>query len=117
MERAHAAPSGTARILRFERAGRSVRPVPSRRLAGARASDAERSPVESFGKYESGPEDTDDYRHRQLANLAAFVTCVFLVAAGVWIANTMADLQRDQNCVLSGGKNCAQVSIIGTASR
>jgi hypothetical protein len=114
METVHPAPPATGRILRFQRPDRPMRtaPLPSQHFAPGQ--DA--SPVESFGKYE-GPEEAEDYRRRQVANLAAFAACALLIVAGVWIATTMADIQRNQNCVLSGGKNCAQISIKGIASR
>jgi hypothetical protein len=83
--------------------------------ATGQTSDRDRSPVDDFSKYESNTAEPDDYRHRQMANLAAFVFCVALVAVGVWIATTMANVQRDQHCVLTGGKNCAQISITGQA--
>jgi hypothetical protein len=106
--------SETARILRFERRTARFGPMP-RPAASLRVPSVERSPVQDFSKYEGSPAEPDDYRHRQVTNLAAFVACVLLVAAGVWIATTMANVQRDQNCVLTGGKNCAQISITGQA--
>lgn len=116
MERSEAASSATGKVLPFERrsdrARSSVRPQP-----GVSSASPGNSPVEGFGRYERGAGDTDDYWHRQKANFAALFACVLLVVAGLWIAKTMADVQRDQQCVLSGGKNCAQISITGIAKR
>lgn len=72
-----------------------------------------RSPVDDIGKYERPGADPDDYRHRMAVNAAAFGFCVLLIAAGIWLAIKIAELRRDQDCVLSGRRNCAQISITG----
>lgn len=46
-------------------------------------------------------------------NAAAFGFCVLLVVVGVWLAIKIAEMRRDQDCVLSGRRNCAQLSIVG----
>lgn len=53
----------------------------------------------------------DDYRHRMLVNLGAFLVVVLLVGGGYWVADTMARMRKDQDCVLSGRRNCAQVNV------
>lgn len=53
----------------------------------------------------------DDYRHRMIVNLAAFVFVILLVGAGYWLADTMARLRKDQDCVLSGRRNCNPVAV------
>jgi len=121
MEQDRSGPQQSARILRFER--RSVRAshkefapqeeTRTRPHVPIHLLRAEPSPVKGFEKYESGSEDADDYRHRQRANLAAFLACVLLVVAGVWIAMKMSEVRRDQDCVLAGGKDCARLSITG----
>jgi hypothetical protein len=65
-------------------------------------------PVEDIGKYERGGRE-DDYRHRMLMNVLGFLTCVALVAAGVWIANAIAELRSHQDCVFSGRHDCAHI--------
>jgi len=59
----------------------------------------------------------DEYRRRQIANVAGFGACVLLIMAGVWIAITMADHQRNQDCVLAGRKNCAPIAAEVTLPR
>lgn len=98
MERSQATPGEYGRVLRFERPGRSV--------------PAARSPVPDVGQYAQAANEPDDYRHRQLVNLAALAVCVLLVAVGVWLADTIAQLRRDQDCVLAGRRNCAQITIV-----
>ena len=68
-------------------------------------------PVDDLKKYEAAPEnEPDDYRHRMTMNGLALLVTVLLIAAGVWIADVMARVRRDQDCVLSGRRNCADIS-------
>jgi hypothetical protein len=70
-------------------------------------------PVETLARYEGGAGEDADYRHRMTINMIAFVVCIGLIGAGLWIANTIADLRRDQDCVLAGRPNCAHISVAG----
>jgi len=82
------------RVLRFRR----------------RPADAplEGPPVADLAKYERG-EDADDYRHRMVVNAAAFLFVLGLIGAGLWLADTMAQMRRNQDCVLSGRRGCTPV--------
>jgi len=51
----------------------------------------------------------DDYRHRMIVNLAALGFVVALIAAGIWLADTMAAMRKAQDCVASGRRNCAPI--------
>jgi hypothetical protein len=63
------------------------------------------SPVADLGKFER-PEAEDDYRHRMKMNaLALLITCV-LIVSGLWLAETMAEMRKIQDCVLTGRQNC-----------
>ena len=63
------------------------------------------SPVQDLEKFErTGGED--DYRHRMMMNAMAAVVTILLIAGGIWIANSMALLRKNQDCVLSGKRNC-----------
>lgn len=68
------------------------------------------APVEGLEKYAETSEP-DDYRQRMINNVLAFVFCILLVAAGVWIADRIAEMRKNQDCVLSGRRNCANVSV------
>jgi hypothetical protein len=68
------------------------------------------SPVKDLAKYE-GNAGPDDYRHRMIMNLAGFAVTIVLVAGGLWIANTMAQLRKNQECVLIGRRNCAPIEV------
>jgi hypothetical protein len=70
------------------------------------------SPVEDLGRYERPPDDgPDDYRHRMITNGLAAIAVVLLVAAGWWIADTMAQMRKNQDCVLSGRRGCTPVPV------
>ena len=68
-------------------------------------------PVEGLAKYEGGEVDDDNYRHRMMVNLAALAFTVVLAIAGAWLAIQIADMRRNQDCVLSGRRNCAPIDV------
>ncbi len=81
-----------------------------RRRATARRPANVPSPVDELAKFERG-EGTDDYRHRMTVNIAAFVFVLALIGAGLWLADTMAQLRKGEDCVLSGRRGCAPVEV------
>lgn len=85
-------------ILKFRpRGSLFARPVP-------------RPPVDDLKKYESAPDgEPDDYRHRMIMNGLGLLVTVFLIVVGVWIADVMAKMRKDQDCVLSGRRNCVTI--------
>jgi len=85
------------------------RVVPFRRREPPRREAAPKEPVDGLEKYSAGHEP-DDYRQRMTNNLLALVFCVLLVGAGFWLANTIADLRKSQDCVLSGRRDCASIA-------
>ncbi|HEX5211338.1 MAG TPA: hypothetical protein VFW22_06350 [Pseudolabrys sp.] len=66
------------------------------------------SPVDDLAKYERG-DDTDDYGHRMKVNAAAFVVVLLLIGTGLWLAETMAELRKHEDCILAGRNNCAPI--------
>jgi len=66
--------------------------------------------VNDLAKYERG-ENPDDYRHRMVVNVVAFVFVIGLIAAGLWLADTMAAMRKNQDCVLSGRRGCTPVEV------
>ena len=44
-------------------------------------------------------------------NLIALAILVSLVGLGVWIADTISDLQREQDCLVQGRSNCAPIEV------
>ena len=58
----------------------------------------------------TGTEPPDDgNRHVENAVLLGFF--VVLVAAGIWLLGTMADVRRTQDCAAQGRRNCAVLDI------
>jgi hypothetical protein len=44
-----------------------------------------------------------------LVNVAAFAFICVLTAAGVWLVDSLAELRKTQDCLLSGRRNCAVI--------
>jgi hypothetical protein len=63
-----------------------------------------------LSRYEQNREEPDDFRHRMLANMAAFAFTVALIAIGIWLAMSIADLRKTQDCVLMGRRDCARIA-------
>jgi hypothetical protein len=67
-------------------------------------------PVDDLAAFEE--EDGHiDYRHRMVMNVIAVVIVSVLISAGVWIADTIADMQKVQDCALQGRQNCAPIEV------
>lgn len=71
---------------------------------------------DDLARYEEDHEE-DDYRHRMLMNVIAVVVVTLLVGAGVWIADTIAEMEKDQDCVMQGRQNCAPIEIPAASNR
>ena len=69
------------------------------------------SQVPDLKKFESEPEDPGEYRHRMLMNALALGFTVLLVAGGIWIADYMGHIRKDQDCVLMGRPGCTPVNV------
>ena len=68
-------------------------------------------PVPDLDEYEQAPEEPDDYRHRMLMNGLALAFTGALIVAGIWIADVMAHMRKDQDCVLTGRPGCTHVDV------
>jgi hypothetical protein len=53
----------------------------------------------------------DEFRHRMKTNLATLAVVVLLIWCGLWLADTIAQLRKTQDCVLSGRRNCAPIVV------
>ena len=63
-----------------------------------------------LSRYELPREEPDDFRHRMLANIAALAFTIALTAIGIWLAVSIADLRRTQDCVLMGRRDCVRIT-------
>jgi hypothetical protein len=66
--------------------------------------------VPDLAAFERTPE-RDDYVHRMIVNALALVFTVALTAAGIWLADSMASLRKNQDCALIGRADCAHVNV------
>lgn len=91
-----------ARVVKFT--PRTLSTAPARRgaLRSGVETEASVSPANP-----PATSDHDEFRHRMLTNLAAFVFTAGLTAAGIWLAVSIAELRQTQDCVLAGHRNCA----------
>jgi hypothetical protein len=76
-------------------------------ISRSRPSRAQQSPP-TLAKYE-GSDAEDNYRHRMLVNVAGFAVTIALAIAGAWLAVHIADLRKNQDCALSGRRNCTPI--------
>ena len=65
---------------------------------------------QDLAKYERGGGD-DDYRHRMITNAAALLFTIALAGAGAWLAITIGDMRKNQDCFLSGRRNCTPIDV------
>jgi len=56
-------------------------------------------------------DEEESGRERMVTNMIIVVFLVMLVGGGIWLANAMVGLRKSQDCVLSGRKNCAEISV------
>jgi hypothetical protein len=64
-----------------------------------------------LAKFERRADEPDDYRHRMAMNALAFIATVALIVVGIWIADVMAHMRKDQDCVLTGRAGCTPVEV------
>ena len=94
------------RVLRFEPRHGPRRPPPR-----FPAPPFGRSPVEDLDKYSRQSDDTEDYRHRMRTNAAAILVVGLLIWCGYWLFDTLAEMRKTQDCILSGRTNCARIDM------
>ena len=98
------------RVLQFRPRNPALAPG-LRKSIGAPARPEEARPEPNdLSRYERPRDEPDDFRHRMLANIAAFAFTVALTAIGIWLAMSIADLRRTQDCVLMGRRDCVRIS-------
>jgi hypothetical protein len=86
-------PADDHRVVQFPRT-RKPEPRPAR---------------DGLSKYTSPPESAEEYRQRMWVNAAVLLVVVALIGAALWLADIMADMRRNQDCVLSGRPGCTHV--------
>jgi hypothetical protein len=66
--------------------------------------------VGDLSHFEQG-DGIDDYARRMVVNALAFAFIVMLTVAGLWIAERMAQLRKNEDCALSGRRDCADLGL------
>ena len=74
-------------------------------------------PVPDLEKFEHAPDEPDDFRHRMTMNALGLVVTVVLVVTGIWIADVMAHMRKDQDCVLMGRTSWRRNSSLRATTR
>lgn len=101
---------GFGQVLSFRRPGQPLSIPPTRPVED----DVQRPDVDlpdDFAQYEQDQDEVVDYRQRMLMNVIAVAVVAFLVSTGVWLADTIADMERDQDCMMQGRVNCAPIEL------
>jgi hypothetical protein len=104
----------TAQILQFRPRERFGAPLGGHDSAGlANANGPESELLDDLGHYEQDREEdeTINYPQRMLMNVIAVAVVTLLIGVGVWLADTIANMEREQDCVLQGRQNCAPIEI------
>jgi hypothetical protein len=57
------------------------------------------------------PEPPEDQGNRNVENAVMLGFLVVLVAAGIWLLGTMADIRKVQDCAAQGRRNCATIAV------
>lgn len=102
------APDEEHRVLKF-RPRTLNRPPGSRGEPGGQEADSTPEPND-LSRYERDRSEPDDFRRRMLANLAALAFTIALTAIGIWLAMSIAEMRKTQDCVLMGRRDCARIS-------
>lgn len=107
----------SAQVLQFRPRERSS-DRPGYRLAGSAIPASELNKPESdllddLAQYEQDQVEDENinYPQRMLMNAIAVAVVTVLIGVGVWLADTIADMERDQDCVLQGRQNCAPIEV------
>jgi hypothetical protein len=90
--------------------GEMGRVLPFRQSARPPHDKPDQAPVEGLDRYAQDGEP-DDYRQRMINNGLALAALLILGAIGVWLATSIAELRKNQDCVLSGRRDCAPVVV------
>ncbi len=98
-----------ARVLQFRLRRRA--PPPAQRSGPAHLPhDSGAGDSDDLARYEE--EDAHiDYRQRMLMNVIGIAIVVLLVSAGVWIADTIANMEKAQDCAMQGRQNCSPIDV------
>lgn len=101
-------PESTGRVIPFRSRAQLMGVV--RRSTRQQQRSAGPAPISDLAEFESD-RDVEDYRHRMIVNALALVFTVVLIVAGLWLADAIARLQKNEDCVLTGRVGCAPIDV------
>lgn len=102
---------GFGQVLPFRRPGQPPAPMSPAQPAHSDAAEADIELPDDLAQYEQDQDEVVDYRQRMLMNVIALAVVAFLVSTGAWLADTIAAMERDQDCVMQGRVNCAPIEL------
>jgi hypothetical protein len=62
-------------------------------------------------KLETAPDKDSNEGNRTVENMVLAGFFVILVAAGIWLLGTMADVRKAQDCAAQGRRNCQTIEV------
>jgi hypothetical protein len=60
---------------------------------------------------ETNKEPPEDEGNRTIENAVMLAFFAVLVAAGIWLLGTMADVRKVQDCAAQGRRNCGAIDV------
>lgn len=102
--------------------GSPLAPRPLRPAAPALPGEDSDS-YDDLAQYEQDRAEQDEedesvnYPRRMLMNVIAVMVLTVLIAAGVWLADAITYMERNQDCILQGRQNCAPIEIAAPVRR
>jgi hypothetical protein len=65
----------------------------------------------SLDNREQKPSPQDEERDRRAANIFLLAAAIIIVGAGIWLANSLIDARRADECISSGRRNCSPIEV------
>jgi hypothetical protein len=109
-------PRLSAQILRFQPRGSLSDPslaalARSPRDPAESESDSTDDDLASFEQERDEEDESINYPRRMLMNVIAVAVVTVLIGIGVWLADAITEMEREQDCVLQGRQNCAPIEV------
>lgn len=67
--------------------------------------------VRDLTRFSSAADEHDDFSHRMKMNALAGAVLLLLIGGGLWIIDVMTEMRKNQDCALSGRRNCTTISV------
>ncbi len=100
-------------VLPFRRPGQAPTAPPETHPIDQEGERPDIDLPDDFAQYEQDQDEVINYRQRMLMNVIAVAVLAFLISAGVWLADTIGAMERDQDCMMQGRVNCAPIAFPG----